>query len=82
MAAAASELEQLAWGADDFEKQQDGLWAALLSARGQELLAGTGLVSTAAHSSSTQHAAPPAEVQQLWVYIKHLHHVILLLGII
>jgi hypothetical protein len=55
MASAANELEQLAWGANDFEKQQDGLWAALLSARGHDLLAGTGLVSIC--STQQQHTA-------------------------
>jgi hypothetical protein len=63
MAAVARELEQLAWGADEFEKQHDGLWAALLSARGQELRAGTGLVRTAAHTAAAHSMLQPQQTR-------------------
>jgi hypothetical protein len=44
MAEAVGELEQLAWGSQEFEQQRYGFWAAITSERGQELLEGTGLV--------------------------------------
>jgi hypothetical protein len=56
MADAARELEQLAWGSNEFEKYHDGFWAAITSMRGQQLLQGTGLVRDCS-STQQQHTA-------------------------
>lgn len=55
MTEAVGELEQLAWDSHEFEKQ-DGFWNAITSARGHELLEGTGMVRTCS-STEQQHTA-------------------------